>query len=287
MNDEQRRVELAHFLRTRRERLKPSQFHLPTGAKRRRTPGLRREELALVAGVSPSWYMKLEQGQEIQVSAQVLESLAQALQLTPGEREHLYVLGREQLPLPMKNHTSQISQDQREMLDALNPYPAMMLNERWDVLGWNRAASQVFADFGAFSDWERNFMWIMFTHPDQRTLFVHWEYWAQQTLALFRANCGRSAGEPWFIERRDRLVQVSREFREWWPRHDIAEAQIVHKEIRHPLVGLLMLRTTPLLIADDPNLKLFIFTPLQADTAQKLAWLASSAHTDMQVGSAD
>src|SRR5579884_3801624 len=117
MNDEQRRTELAHFLRSRRERLSPTQFQLPMGAKLRRTPGLRREELAQVAGISPSWYMKLEQGQEIRVSAQVLESLAQTLQLTPSEREHLYVLAREQLPLPMKNHTPHISEDLQATLD--------------------------------------------------------------------------------------------------------------------------------------------------------------------------
>lgn len=281
MNDEQRRGELAHFLRSRRERLSPAQFHLPLGAKTRRTPGLRREELAQVAGVSPSWYMKLEQGQEIQVSAQVLESLAQALHLTPSEREHLYVVAREHLPLPMKSHTSRISEDLQETLDALNPYPAMVLNERWDVVGWNRAASQVFADFGTFSDWERNFVWIMFTQPDQRTLYVDWAYWASQTVALFRASSGRGSGEPWFIERRDRLIQASSEFREWWPRHDIGEAQVVQKELNHPLVGSLMLRTTPLLVAADPNLKVFVFTPLpQADTAKKLRWLVNPAQTD-------
>ena len=130
-------------------------------------------------------------------------------------------------------------------------------------------------------------MWLMFTRPEQRSLFVHWEYWAQQTLALFRASSGRYASERWFIERRDRLMQASQEFRAWWLRYDIAEAQIVHKELHHSLVGLLMLRNTPLLVAEDPNLSFFFWTPLDEDTAQKLSWLVSSAPTDMQVGSAD
>ncbi len=120
MKDEQRRAELAHFLRTRRERLSPAQFALPAGTKRRRTPGLRREELAQVAGIGLTWYTKLEQGQEIQVSAQVLESLARVLQLTPDERTHLYVLAREQLPLPTQRHTPRISEDLQCLLDALD-----------------------------------------------------------------------------------------------------------------------------------------------------------------------
>lgn len=281
MNDEQRRAELAHFLRSRRERLSPAQFHLPVGAKIRRTPGLRREELAQVAGVSTSWYMKLEQGQEIQVSAQVLESLAQALQLTSSEREHLYVLAREQLPLPPKHHTSRISKDLQETLDVLNPHPVMVLNERLDVVGWNRAASLVFADFDALPDGERNFVWIMLTQPDQRHLYADWHYWARQTVALFRTSTGRISGDSSFIELRDRLMQASSEFREWWSRHDIGEAPIVQKKLHHPLVGLLVLRTTPLLLAEDPNLKVFVFTPLpEADTAQKLLWLVHSAQTD-------
>src|SRR5260221_7250325 len=120
MNDDPRRAELAHFLRTRRERLSPSLFQLPTGATRRRTPGLRREELAQIAGISPTWYTKLEQGQEIQVSVQVLESLVRVLQLTPDERTHLYVLAREQLPMPTQRHTSSISEDLQGLLDALH-----------------------------------------------------------------------------------------------------------------------------------------------------------------------
>ncbi len=284
MQDEQCRSELAHFLRIRRERLKPSQFHLPQGAKRRRTPGLRREELAQVAGISPTWYMKLEQGQEIQVSAQVLESLCRVLQLTADERTHLYLLARQQLPLPLKPHTSQISEDLQGVLDALNPHPAFVVNERWDVMGWNIAAGQVFADYGVYSDWERNLAWMMFTQSDQRTLYANWECWAKLTLSLFRASGARAAGELWFIERRDRLIQMSAEFREWWPQHEVGEAHMGHKELNHPLVGSLMLRSTTLLVADDPNLKLFVYTPLpQADTAQKLAWLVGLAHRDVPI----
>lgn len=275
MKDEQRRAELAHFLRSRREGLKPSQFSLPQGAKQRRTPGLRREELALIAGISPIWYTKLEQGQSIQVSAQVLESLAQTLQLTEPEREYLYVLAREHLPLPTQQHTPSISANQQGMLDALNPYPALILNERWDVVGWNQGASQVFVDYHTLPASERNVLWRMFTCLEQRTRYADWESLGKQMLAHFRASSGRSIGESWWLALRDRLMQASPEFRAWWPRHDITAGGISHKELSHPRAGLLVLQPTTLMLADDPNLNLFLYTPLaQAETAEKLAWLA-------------
>ncbi|GCE14587.1 helix-turn-helix transcriptional regulator [Tengunoibacter tsumagoiensis] len=277
MNDEQRRSELAHFLRSRRERLKPSQFSLPEGAKQRRTPGLRREELAQVAGISPIWYTKLEQGRPIQVSAQVLESLVRTLQLNDQEREYLYVLAREHLPLPAQHHTSSLNAQQQGMLDALNPHPAMILNERWDIVGWNQSAAQVFTDYHTLPAWERNVLWMMFTRPEQRTLYAHWEELGKQILANFRASSGSSTGDPWWILRRDRLMQVSPEFRQWWSQHDIGTMNVERKELNHPRAGLLVLQPTTLVLADDPNLKLFLYTPLaQADTARKLAWLANA-----------
>jgi transcriptional regulator with XRE-family HTH domain len=276
MENEQRRKELAHFLRTRRERLSPEFFHLPEGAKRRRTPGLRREELASLAGVSLTWYTKLEQAQDIQASVQVLESLAQALKLTAEERTHLFVLAREQFPLPWQRHTVSISEDLQGMIDALNPYPSFVVNERWDVVGWNRAAALVFFDYERLSQWERNLVWIMFTQPEQRSLYADWTCWAQQTLALFRATSVRSEDTSWFCERRDQLMQISPEFRDWWQWHDIRETQTSHKELHHPVVDTLMLRSTSLLASNDPNLKIFIYTPLpHTGTEQKLHQLMS------------
>lgn len=276
MNDEKRRLELADFLRTRRESLSPSQFQLPEGTKRRRTPGLRREEMAQVAGMSLTWYTKLEQGQEIQVSTQVLEGLSQALRLTVSERAHLYVLAREELPLPFHYHTQKISADLQATLDALNPLPAFIANERWDIIGWNQIASLVFTDYAALSDWERNVVWIMFTHSEQRVLYEEWECWARYTMALFRASSAHNTNASWFLERRDRLMQASPEFRAWWQRHEVEEAYIGHKELNHPLVGTLALQSTTFLVGSDPHLKMLLYTPLvQADTAQKLAWLLS------------
>jgi len=120
---------------------------------------------------------------------------------------------------------------------------------------------------------------MMFTHPELRTLHANWEYLGKQILAHFRASSGSSTGEPWWLSRRDRLMQASPEFRQWWSRHDIGAVGVSHKELNHPLVGLLVLQPTTLVLADDPNLKLFLYTPLaQADTAEKLAWLANTSH---------
>ena len=273
MNDEERRAVLGNFLRTRRERLKPSQFHLPDRG-RRRTPGLRREELAQLAGIGLTWYVKLEQGQDIQVSAQVLESLSRTLQLTPDERTYLFVLAREQLPLPIQTSHPQMSTELQNVLDALLPSPAFVTNERLDIIGWNQTASQIFADYAALSAWERNLVWLIFTDPAQRKIYGQWEEAAQRILGLFRACGGQHADEDWFIERRDRLMQASSQFRRWWELHDVGEEHLKRKELFHPGVGLLVVQPMALLVADDPNLTISLYTPLpEAETARKLAQL--------------
>ncbi|QBD74822.1 XRE family transcriptional regulator [Ktedonosporobacter rubrisoli] len=274
MNDGERRAELAHFLRTRRERLKPSQFNLPDGG-RRRTPGLRREELAQLAGIGLTWYIKLEQGQDIQVSAQVLESLARTLQLTPDERTYLYVLAREQLPLPTQGSLPQISPELQNVLDAFLPGPAFVINERLDIIGWNRTASRVFADYAALPTWERNLVWLIFTDPAQRKIYVQWEEAAQRILGLFRASGAQHADEDWFIQRRDQLMQASSQFRMWWIRHDVGEERLKRKELVHPVMGLLVVQPMSLVVEDDPNLTVCLYTPLpEEETADKLTRLA-------------
>ena len=189
MNNERRRMELAHFLRARREHLSPSEYHLLDGAKRRRTPGLRREELALLAGVSPVWYTKLEQGQDIQVSTQVLEGIARVLQLTPQERNYIHALARGQFPLIAYSPTTFVSEDVQELLTALNPHPALVINERMDVVGWYVAASQTFIDYASLSGWERNTLWMVFTRPRGYTPYDNWEYWAQRSASCRAGNC--------------------------------------------------------------------------------------------------
>lgn len=278
MNDSQRRDELAHFLRTHRERLSPTQVHF-SGGRRRRTPGLRREELAQIADVSLSWYIKLEQGQDIQVSTQVLESLSRALQLTTDEKMHLFALARQELPLLLNPPSQSANADLKPVLDSLLPNPAFIANERWDVIARNRATAQVFTPLMELTPQDRNLVWLIFTHPEQRKLFVHWEAMAQRMLALFRMSEGLYHEDAWFLEQRDLLMQTSSEFRAWWPLHEVNQTHIRRKELNHPVVGSLVLQSTTLQLADVPHLKLFLYTPLpEADTASKLVQLAGSPY---------
>ncbi len=274
MSDHERRRELAQFLRTRRERLSPEAVGLPSGA-RRRTPGLRREELALVAGIGVTWYTRLEQGRDITVSPQVLESLARVFDLDSAERNHLFVLAREQLPADPSPLTGIISPALQCILDTMGIYPAYVANQRWDIVAWNQAMCRVYKDFGALAIHERNILRFMFTNSIQRVLLVDWEKEAQGMLALFRASTERYVGEAWFKALVADLEQISPEFRVWWALHDIQAAHAGPKELNHPLVGRLVLQSSTFEVVDAPDLRMIIYTPLpEANTAKKLAQLA-------------
>ncbi len=251
-DDKGRRAALTRFLRARRERLSPAQVGLPPGG-RRRTPGLRREELAQIAGVGTTWYTWLEQGRDIKVSAGVLDSIARALQLDPDERAL------------------------RNIIEAVEPYPAYAMDARWTVVAWNAAACRVFADFAALSPRERNIVWFAFTHPSQRLLLVEWEREVRGVLALFRSSTGPYVNEPWFRDLVADLEAVSPEFRAWWPRGDVRAAHGGPKTLDHPHVGRLVVQPTTLQVADAPGLRLAVYPPADADTSRKLTMLYQSA----------
>jgi transcriptional regulator with XRE-family HTH domain len=273
MNDEERRKELAHFLRTRRERMTPASVGLPASS-RRRTPGLRREELALAAGIGVTWYTRLEQGRAITVSPQVLESLVRVFSLDAAERNHLFILAREQQPVDPFPLTSIISPALQAILDAMGIYPAFVSNPRWDMVAWNQAMCRVYTDFGVLSARERNIPRYILTDQLSRALFEDWEQEAQSMLALFRASTERYVGEPWFKALVADLQQSSPEFRAWWPRHDIQAIHTSSKVLNHPLVGRLELQPNSFQVADAPDLRLVVYTPRpETDTAQKLTRL--------------
>ena len=276
MNEKERRSDLAQFLRTRRGRISPRQVGFPTG-KRRRTPGLRREELALAAGVGTTWYTWLEQGRAITVSAPVLESLAQVLQLDADERAHLFILAREQLPATPFPSTETVDPALQLILDSMGVYPAYVVCPRWDIVAWNWAACQVYTDFSTMSPRERILPWFLFTDRRPRTQLVDWEAEAQRTLALFRASTQRYVGEAWLTELITELKQASPEFREWWPRHDVQEVQTGQTHLNHPLVGMLTMQATTFRLADHPDLQMIVYTPVSGtDTLAKLTALSAS-----------
>lgn len=215
LNDQKRREELADFIRVRRERLSPAQVGLPNSGRYRRTPGLRREEVAELANVSVTWYTWLEQARNIRVSVQILENIATALQLNPDERVHLFLLAQQPLPPippPLKDLVSPAVQ---HILDSLGAIPAYVTGRRLDILAWNQAACAVFGNFSTMPYRQRNLVWFAFTDPAARHLFVDWEDFARSVLAEFRADCGRYVGEePKYVSFIEDLQTVSLEFQQ-------------------------------------------------------------------------
>ncbi len=190
------RRSLSGFLQSRRARLTPSDCGFDPG--RRRTPGLRREEVAQLAGVSLTWYTWLEQGRDIRVSSQALEGIARALRLDRAEREHLFLLAQGRPPASAETGSRTVSAARQRMLDGLTFSPAYIRTARWDIVGWNRAAALIFADYAAMAPYERNSLRLVFTHPAWRTLMVDWEQDAKKALATFRAWFGRAGPIPVF-----------------------------------------------------------------------------------------
>jgi len=274
MSDEQRRQDLADFLRTRRMRLSPEQVGLISGG-RRRTPGLRREEVAQLANVGVSWYTLLEQGRDIHPSREVLQSIADALQLTSAERQHLFLLADQQSFVETHISHEQVSPTLRRVLDALSPIPAFVIGHRWDYLAWNTTAEHIFLLSRPVPPYEYNVVWRIFADPlSYHIASPGWETMAQKILAEFRADSARYADEEWFKCLIADLQHVSPEFRAWWPHYDVRGRDDARKDIEHPLVGRLMFEHTTLQVPTMPELKIMIYTPLpETDTLEKLQQL--------------
>lgn len=270
MHEVNRRVELAHFLRTYRERLLPQDIGLPSGT-RRRTPGLRREELAYLVGVSPTWYTYLEQGRSITVSPQVLESIVRALQLNTSERTHLFALARREIPVYRTALIHRLSPDIQQILDSLNPYPAYVINPCWDVLAWNEAASRVFVDFATLSAEERNIVHLMFLSTSYRHLLIEWECQAQHLIALFRSSTCHHIGESWLTNMVTTLSERSQEFHQWWGDKQVVGVDRCSKLLNHPVAGRLTLQGTSLQVTHTQGLLIQVYFPHpDTDTAEKL-----------------
>jgi transcriptional regulator with XRE-family HTH domain len=263
MDERERRQALADFLRTRRARLAPADVGLPPGI-RRRTPGLRREEVAQLAHIGISWYVWLEQGRDVHPSPDVLESLAQALRLTLNERRHLFLLAGQALPPLVSLAEEGANPALQQVLDDLNPTPAYAVGRRWDYLAWNKAADRLFGISEASSRYARNMVWRLFTSPTMRER-PNWELLARSTLAEFRAANARYPGDRWFEELIDDLKQVSPEFCRWWPHHDVVRSALDgHKVIEHSVLGHLEFEHITLQVLSNPDIRIMIYTPLAA-----------------------
>lgn len=268
------RGELAELLRTRRDRLTPADVGLPAGS-RRRTAGLRREEVAQLAGVSATYYTFLEQGRDVRPSRQVVAALAGALRLSPAERAHLFQLAGIPLAADDQDLAETVDPVVGTLVSRLDPFPAYVKGGRWDVLAANRAARALFTDWAALAPGDRNKVWWMFTDPAARKVYVEWEQEASDLLGRFRAAAARRPDDPAFTTLIERLHQASPEVRDWWPRYEVRPVGSGTKRLHHPALGDVAFQHTVLQVADHPEQMLVYFTASEVPE-DKLAALAAS-----------
>lgn len=268
------RAGLAELLRTRRDRLTPADVGLPAGS-RRRTAGLRREEVAQLAGVSATYYTFLEQGRDVRPSRQVVAALAGALRLSPAERAHLFQLAGIPLAADDQDLVETVDPVVGTLVSRLDPFPAYVKGGRWDVLAANRAARALFTDWAALAPGDRNKVWWMFTDPAARKVYVEWEQEASDLLGRFRAAAARRPDDPAFTTLIERLHQASPEVRDWWPRYEVRPVGSGTKRLHHPALGDVAFQHTVLQVADHPEQMLVYFTTSEVPE-DKLAVLAAS-----------
>ncbi|WP_367125506.1 helix-turn-helix transcriptional regulator [Streptomyces phytohabitans] len=278
-----RRRELAAFLRSRRERIAPEQVGLPRG-RRRRTPGLRREEVAHLSAVGVTWYTWLEQARPIQVSPQVLDALARALLFDQSERAHLFVLAGVPDPMPGRECTGAVSDSLRRTLEQLEPYPACVQNGRYDLLAYNRTYGKLFCDLDALPYEDRNCLWLMFTHPEWRDTLVDGEEAQRLMTANLRAAMADHIAEPAWKALVCRLQRASPEFRELWDRHEVVQAAAKVKRFRHPRVGLLHFVPTKLWLGPNHGPRLGVYVPDDAETQARVERLHALILADEGTG---
>ncbi|MFC4507199.1 MULTISPECIES: helix-turn-helix transcriptional regulator [Streptomyces] len=258
---------LGELLRSRRERLRPGDVGLPGGS-RRRTAGLRREEVALLANVSATYYTFLEQGRPVRPSTQVLDALADALRMSDAERQYLRVLahGGED---PIGTDTVAAPAEWLDpgvvaLVQRLEPFPTIVKGRRWDVLASNSAARELFTDWDALPGDERNLVRWMFTAPRAREAYVQWEPEARAMLGRFRLTAARHPDDPGFEALIGELKQDSEEVRRWWPRHDVMTVGSGTKKLRHPTLGPLDYSHVVLQLADNPDQILVTYSAVGA-----------------------
>ncbi|MFB7054518.1 MmyB family transcriptional regulator [Streptomyces vinaceus] len=267
-----RRHELAEFLRSRRERITPEQVGLVRG-RRRRTPGLRREEVAQLSAVGVTWYTWLEQAREIQVSPQVLDALARALLLDASERTHLFALAGSLDPAP---HTPcpSVTPALRAMLDQLGPIPACVQNSRYDILAHNAAYGRLLCDLDAVAPEDRNCLWLAFTNAEWRASMADVAEVNRTIVAKFRAAMAEHLAEPAWKALLARLEAESAEFRELWARHEVLGLGAKTKYIRNAHVGLLHLEHTNLWLGPASGARLVAMVPVDEESRAGLERLA-------------
>ena len=267
------RAQLSEFLKSCRARLQPSAVGLPQ-ASRRRTPGLRREDVAALAGLSATWYTWLEQGRDVRASDRILESLSRTLRLNCEERDYLFSLAQSR-PAPLQpSQALEVPETVKRTLDALN-VPAEVITPRWDVIYWNPMVKRCFRDYGALPPERRNLMRILMTSPEYQEDPVEYEAMARRIIAKLRVDYSQAAGDPSFDALIEEMTEVAPMFRDLWRSPEIrSRSEGVHL-LKHPQLGGITFEHTSYVVEGAPSLRVVIFAPHDAESAAKIAKLAT------------
>lgn len=249
--------ELAAFLRTRRERLDPRDFDLPSRQQARRTPGLRREEVAELAGVSVDYVVRLEQARGLRPSANVVEALARALRLAPDERAYLFNL-TQQRPRNADKPATTAAPPLARLVADLSPLPAMLMNHRYDILAWNDEMARLLVDFDSLPPSQRNAMWLCLVHPEIREFYVDRERVVREGVAHLRAAWAAHPEDQALTDLIAECTAHSEEFARLWAERDIKVNGRGHKVMRHPDAGVIAMHFEVLTPLQDPDQRLMI-----------------------------
>ena len=239
----------------------------------------------MLAGVGTTWYTWLEQGRDVRPSNEVLRAIAEALRFDPTECRHLFELHDRPAPAVPVSGREDIDEPLRRMLDSLTGQPAFVLGRRWDILAWNRAAVAVFGDYERLEGDERNSLHMLFANARHRRLLLDWEAVARASLAMFRADSARHAGDPAFTRLVASLTRLSPEFAAWWPQREVAQPLTGQKRIKHPRVGSMRFEYSSFGVGESTGIKLIVFTPVsEHGTADKLARLLDLGNRPVSKG---
>ncbi|GAA4588866.1 helix-turn-helix transcriptional regulator [Planotetraspora phitsanulokensis] len=272
-----RRDQLASFLRSRRERVTPQDVGLPPGT-RRRTPGLRREEVAQLAGVGVTWYTWLEQGRPINASVQVLDAIARTLRMDSAEREHLYRLA--DLPEVVEpGADDELDPEIHQILGHLDPVPACVYNSRYDLLAWNAAYAAFFPNLIRQPSCCRNVLWLVFAMPGCCCPILNREQELPQMVAALRGAYARHAGEPAWTALVSRLCAESPEFARMWATHDVARPGSRMKILKHTSAGLIRANSTSLALSSPQETRLVVYSPMDDESKQRIEWVRAHPGT--------
>lgn len=272
------REQLVRFLKDRRARIDPCELGLPA-AIRRRTPGLRREDVAAVAGVSVTWYTWLEQGREIRVSEQVLEKIAAALRLDADERDYLFMLAQHRppppAPLAADDAIAQVSETMQRMIASLG-VPAIVMTERWDVLAWNALQTAVFRDYSRLPPSRRNLLKVLLIEEADRLGEDEFDAMARRVVPKFRVDYSQSANPESFDELLEELCSASPTFKKLWECPELATRSVGIHALRHSALGTLTFEHSSYVPEGSPHLRLIVYSPYGEHTCAAVAKLAAT-----------